>query len=558
MSEPVEDLALEAVYERYYGERVGYAGRRLREAGTPLSHVDAEDVVQDAFAQAFRSPQRIVWPRAYLYKVIKNRLQELQERAQRAHELAVPAPSAVSSVEEMVVAVYDVQRALAQLPTQQRTAVYAAKALGFTQHEVAESMGKRLGTVGVHIARGVQVLRAALMTTAAVGAVITCIGAVTSLRYISAASRGRILVHGSHGVTVWIWLVPLMITAAAVGYVIFGSGLLRRAGTEAVVRPPDATAWGTLLLHLPNFLCSLGVLGVAVSFLGQYAVLVILLWVASGALVFHRPTERAIARHFMRLRQPTPQKLARLEPVWREVLARAGLQPGSYELWVENRDLANGLATASHLVAVTRFAVKQLPSHELAAVLAHELGHHTGGHAWASLLGFRYALPGRIVWRIARGVAAVVFAFARAFGFLSAGLAVAMLGALLICLALAFFGLPVIMLVVPYALAYTGRRAELRADRYAAHLGFGPALAQLLTRLHQEEQHQQAAAERRSRSGTARDRHGQGLSPHPHYATRLKELEPHLTSTATSVRLADAWVSGSSATARLAGMCGGC
>ncbi|MEU5073985.1 sigma-70 family RNA polymerase sigma factor [Streptomyces asoensis] len=533
MTEPVEDLALVAVYERYYGEMVGYAGRRLREAGTPLSHVDAEDVVQDAFAQAFRNQQRIVWPRAYLYKVIRNRLQELQERAQRAEVLAeLPTPAAVSSVEEVVIAVCDVQRALAQLPTQQRTAVYAAKALGFTQHEVAESMGRQPGTVGVHIARGVQMLRAALTITAAVAAVITCVGAVAGLRYISAASRGRIPVSAPHDVLAWLWLAPLMLIAAAVGYLFFGSGRTRRIGTNSAARPPDVTALGTLLLYLPNFLCSLGVLWVAASFLGRYAVLVILVWVASGALMLHRPTERAIARHFMGLHRPTAQELARLDPVWREVLARADLPQGRYELWVENTNL--GVATGSHLIGVNRFAIHQLPSHELAAILAHELGHHAGGHAWASLLGYWYALPSRIVWRIARAVMAVAFFVGRVFGFLGTGLVVLTLGALLLGLALASYGLPVIMLVVPYAHAHTGRRAELRADLYATHLGFGPALAQLLTRLHHEEQQKQATADALPRAGTARDRLGRGLSPHPDHATRLKDLEPHLTSRSTS------------------------
>ncbi|MFI5963838.1 sigma-70 family RNA polymerase sigma factor [Streptomyces asoensis] len=535
MSEPVEYLALEVVYERYYGEMVGYAARRLREAGTPLSRVDAEDVVQDAFAQAFRNQQRIVWPRAYLYKVIRNRLQELQERAQRAEVLTeLPAPAAVSSVEEVVIAVCDVQRALAQLPKQQRTAVYAAKALGFTQHEVAESMGRQPGTVGVHIARGVQMLRAALTITAAVAAVITCVGAVAGLRYISAASRGRIPVSAPHDVLAWIWLAPLTLIAAAVGYLFFGSGRTRRIGTNSAARPLDVTALGTLLLYLPNFLCSLGVLWVAASFLGRYAVLVILVWTASGALMLHRPTERAFARHFMGLRRPTPQELARLEPVWREVLARADLPQGRHELWVENSDLAIGVATASHLIGVTRFAMTQLPSGELAAILAHELGHHAGGHAWAALLGYWYALPGRIVWRIARAVMAVAFLPARVFGFLGTVLVVLTLGALFFGLALASYGLPVIMLVVPYALAHTGRRAELRADLYAAHLGFGPALAQLLTRLHHEEQQRQGTADAPPRAGAARDRLGLGLSPHPDYATRLKELESHLTSRSTS------------------------
>lgn len=100
------------------------------------------------------------------------------------------------------------------------------------------------------------------------------------------------------------------------------------------------------------------------------------LWLASGALAFHRPTEDLLARYLLGLRRPMPPEAARLEPVWREVTAVAGVDGAVYQLWVEESDDLNAYAAAGHIVGVTRFALEQLPSGQLAAVLAHELGHH--------------------------------------------------------------------------------------------------------------------------------------------------------------------------------------
>ncbi|MDT0465310.1 M48 family metalloprotease [Streptomyces gibsoniae] len=294
-------------------------------------------------------------------------------------------------------------------------------------------------------------------------------------------------------------------------------------------RRTDATAVGNLLLHLPNFLCSLFVVGLVSAFFGKFAVVLILAWIASGALVFHRPTESALARHLLRLRYPTPQERAKLEPVWRTVTARAGIEGRSYELWVEDSDGLNAVAAAGHIVGVTRFAMNQLPNGELAAVLAHELGHHVGGHAWSSLLGYWYALPGRVAWRLLKAFSGFAFKVSRAFGCFGVAFVVLFMGGLALATISTLYGLPLLLLGVPYALAAVGRRSELRADEHAAALGFAPMLAAVLHKLHQQEQ--RTAAELAARNGgvpVEEGTLGRLLSSHPDYHTRLHHLQPYL------------------------------
>ncbi|MGA5290508.1 M48 family metalloprotease [Streptomyces pseudogriseolus] len=294
-------------------------------------------------------------------------------------------------------------------------------------------------------------------------------------------------------------------------------------------RRTDAAAFGNLLLHLPNFLCSLVVVTLVSLLLGKLGILLILAWLASGALVFHRPTESALARHLLRLRYPTPQERAKLEPVWREVTARAGVDGRTYELWVEDSDSLNAVAAAGHIVGVTRFAMNNLPNGELAAVMAHELGHHVGGHAWSGLLGYWYALPGRIAWRLLRAVTGFLFQVSRAFSCIGVAFFGVCVGGLALATITSLYGLPLLVLGMPYALAAVGRRSELRADRHAAALGFAPMLAAVLDKLHQQEQLRTAALTAASQGapvpGTAASRL---LSSHPDYHTRLHHLQQYL------------------------------
>lgn len=254
-----------------------------------------------------------------------------------------------------------------------------------------------------------------------------------------------------------------------------------------------------------------------------------LLWIASGALVFHRPSESFFARHLLRLQRPLAHELAALAPVWREVTDRAGVDGERYELWIEDTDHLNAYAAAGHIVGVTRYALEKLPRSQLAAVLAHELGHHTGGHAWSGLLGWWYALPGRIAWQFVRAVTFFVIRFTSFFSYVAAGLMIIFVGLFTILTITATYGLPLLLLVMPYLMAAVGRRAELRADAHAAALGFAPMLAQMLHGVMvQEEQEKQAVLARTGKPFTEPGTLSRLLSTHPDHRTRLHHLQPYL------------------------------
>ncbi|GAA3110746.1 M48 family metalloprotease [Streptomyces rectiviolaceus] len=304
----------------------------------------------------------------------------------------------------------------------------------------------------------------------------------------------------------------------------------RRIHLSAHQRGADATAIGTLLLHVPNFLCSLLVMVLLSLLFGDLGILVVIAWLASGLLVIHRPTESAIARHLLRLRYPMPDERARLEPVWREVTSRAGVDGRAYELWVEDSDSLNAVAAAGHIVGVTSYAMNHLPNGELAAVMAHELGHHVGGHAWSSLLGYWYALPGRLAWRFLRALSRVVYRVSRSFSCVGIGIMLLVFGSIALATISTLYGLPLLLLGLPYALAAIGRRAELRADRHAAALGFAPMLMSVLDKLHRAEQQQSAAltAQYGMRARPQESPLNKLLSSHPDHYTRLHHLQSYV------------------------------
>ena len=182
-------------------------------------------------------------------------------------------------------------------------------------------------------------------------------------------------------------------------------------------------------------------------------------WTLSAAVAFLRPVERWLARFLFGARVPSDAERARLEPVWRRVCGAAREDLGDYELRVEDRDELNATAGGARIVAVTTFALS-LPDDELAAVLAHELGHHLDEHPVAALLGWWFALPSTVFDAILRVVGRV---------------------ALLLLVARLLLLLP--LLLARLASAALNRSAEFAADRHAARLGFGPALVGVLERL---------------------------------------------------------------------------
>lgn len=315
---------------------------------------------------------------------------------------------------------------------------------------------------------------------------------------------------------------------------IYEHGPGRRVYYTAHQRRMDVTALGKLGLALPTFLMStllvLLVSAVLDGSLGLPFWIPTTLWLASGALVFHRPTEDLLARYLFRLRRPMPLETARLEPVWREVTAIAGVDGALYQLWVEESDDLNAYAAAGHIVGVTRFALEQLPSGQLAAVLAHELGHHTGGHAWSSLLGHWYGLPGRAAWRALRAVARSVVTPARCAVYLGIGVLLLAIGGLASTAAAVLYGFP-LLLAFPYLSAAVGRRAELRADRHAAELGFAPNLAEVFQTMHANEVRARQTTFAVSGERTPRELESTParlLSTHPDFPTRLHHLRGYL------------------------------
>ncbi|WP_369200463.1 M48 family metalloprotease [Streptomyces sp. PU-14G] len=309
-------------------------------------------------------------------------------------------------------------------------------------------------------------------------------------------------------------------------------------------RTIDVAAVGQLLLHLPALFASV----VIVAALSHVLLPVwwpgVLLWLGSGAMAFHRPTERAVARHLLHLRHPTAPERARVKRVWREVTARAGIEGRAYELWIEDSDHLNAVAAAGHIVGVTRFSLESLSNGQLAAILAHELGHHIRGHAWSSLLGQWYALPGRLAWATVRRLLRFLAVSVTGRGRMRCWTVVLFLVvcSAVVVAALSYWYVVLALALAPYLLAAVARRAELRADHHAVTTGFGAPLAEVLDIMQ--------AAERESghvtasalsgcgetavvETGTPARGRSQGilgklLSSHPDYHTRLHHIAPYL------------------------------
>ncbi|MEU0216555.1 sigma-70 family RNA polymerase sigma factor [Streptomyces sp. NPDC006265] len=118
---------------------------------------DAEDAVQEGYAEAFRRWERLRAydaPDAWVYRVVRQRLWAAGRRRarRRSAETRLPQPPPTASVEQTAEA-RAVLSALAGLPPRQRTVLVLHCLEGMTQAEIAEELGLRRGSVAAGVFR---------------------------------------------------------------------------------------------------------------------------------------------------------------------------------------------------------------------------------------------------------------------------------------------------------------------------------------------------------------------------------------------------------------------
>lgn len=147
-----DEAALAELYDRFGGAAYALARRIVRDPEL------AEDVVQESFLSVWRGAGRFVPERArassWLLTLVHRRAVDLVRREQRRRadplgEAALPDGDERSAADEAWLRLERerVQEALARLPDQQRELLELAYFGGFTQSQLAERLGRPLGTI---------------------------------------------------------------------------------------------------------------------------------------------------------------------------------------------------------------------------------------------------------------------------------------------------------------------------------------------------------------------------------------------------------------------------
>ncbi|MGH2604558.1 MAG: M48 family metalloprotease, partial [Dehalococcoidia bacterium] len=238
-----------------------------------------------------------------------------------------------------------------------------------------------------------------------------------------------------------------------------------------------------------------------------------LLWMISGGLVFIPAAESFIARSMLDLREPTDSEAGVVDAAWQEVAGSAGIDASRYSIWIETREDINSCLPGGRFLAVPR-TISRLPMRQQAAVLAHELSHHLGGHAWARLLVHWYAAPSRSVVRAYR---ASLRAVSGPIGCLS-GAVLLLIGAIALYAILTTPEARPAIVALPL-LPWLSRWAERRCDQVAADLGYGRDLLELF------QWWQDSGFDEQRAGGVVR----QVFSSHPTVANRIHALRTYMT-----------------------------
>ena len=161
--------AFRALHDRYHERLLSYVRHMLRGSS------EAEDVVQDVFAQAWKQASRFDAARAnagaWLMMMSRSRaIDRLRARRTRLQtipdaETLADAPEGTPDPESRAMTTEDATRvraALAALDDAQRAPIELAYYEGLSQTEIAERLHEPLGTVKTRIRTGLLKLRSAL------------------------------------------------------------------------------------------------------------------------------------------------------------------------------------------------------------------------------------------------------------------------------------------------------------------------------------------------------------------------------------------------------------
>ncbi len=171
-----EQTALAELYDHYAGTLYALAYRITGNAA------DAEEVVLDAFTQAWRQAQRYDPARgsvaAWLVTIARSRALDRRRQQPRASWPAQPwaALPFTEAAEDPEAATAQAEQAanlrvlLNRLPAQQRQVLVLAYYQGLSQHEIAAHLGEPLGTVKTRARLGMQKLRGWVRAPALSGA----------------------------------------------------------------------------------------------------------------------------------------------------------------------------------------------------------------------------------------------------------------------------------------------------------------------------------------------------------------------------------------------------
>jgi RNA polymerase sigma-70 factor, ECF subfamily len=150
------------------GDHVDRLYRAAR--GLCRSREEAEDLVQETFAQVLRKPRilRSEDDLGYLLRVLRNTFISTRRAAARRPQATAP-PEALDVIEdrssaqpEARIEAEEVYRAISELPDDFRDAVVAIDLIGLSYREASKSLGVREATITTRLHRGRQRIARAL------------------------------------------------------------------------------------------------------------------------------------------------------------------------------------------------------------------------------------------------------------------------------------------------------------------------------------------------------------------------------------------------------------